>query len=342
VRARLAIIAAVGSLALAGAPGALADPIPVGPAEDAEFTARVGQITFQATVDAIVPPAFPGQMDFRVSSVDDPGGQLPGPDDFSAGPDTSAPPLYQGEPDPDANWPNRPDTYYWQARYDDCALADPVCFSPIRSLTIAPLAPPTQNAPADAATIPYGAEATFAVQDVVSYRRGSTQINIEFSKDADLSPDGTFADPERVVRPRPAGGGVYRYQLAESINERPGTYYWIVERFDCSAEEDCYVTDGEIRSFTVNPPVGTPAPNTRLTRHPRRRTRKRTVRFAFVSGRPGASFQCHYTGGWSRCVSPQRFRRLQPGRYRFKVRAVANGKRDATPASWLFRVLRKR
>jgi hypothetical protein len=338
------MIAAVGGLALAGAPKALADPIPVAPAEDAAFTARVGQITFQATVDAITPPAFPGQMDFRVSSINDPSGVLPGPDDFSAGADASVPPGYQGGPDSDANWPNRPGTYYWQAGYHSCALADPNCFSAIRSLTIEPLAPPTHRLPADEATIPYGGAATFSVQDVPSYRRDNTRIDIEFSRSADLRSDGTFVDPERVVRPDRADGDVYRYRLGQSFTDTPGTYYWIVERFDCLAEgpDDCYVTDGEIRSFTVNPPIGTPAPNTTLTRHPGRRTRKRKARFAFVSSLPDSSFQCHYTGGWSRCLSPQRFRHLKPGRYRFKVRAIANGKRDVTPASWLFRVLRKR
>ena len=144
--------------------------------------------------------------------------------------------MYQGGPDSDANWPNRPGTYYWQARYDDCAaLADPNCFSPIRSLTIEPLAPPTHRFPADDATIPYGGEAIFSVQDVTSYTRDGTRIEIEFSKSAALSPDGTFADPERIVRPASIGGGVYRYRLAQSITETPGTYYWIVERFDCSA-----------------------------------------------------------------------------------------------------------
>ena len=336
------MIAAVGGLALAGAPQALADPILVTPADDAEFTARVGQLTFQATVDNITPPAFPGVMEFRVSSINDPSGQLPDPDDFSSGPDASVPPLYQGGPDSDANWPNRPGTYYWQARYHNCALADPNCFSVIQSLDVEPLAPPTHQFPADDATIRYGGEATFTVQDVATYSRGGTRIEIEFSRSADLNPDGTFADPERVVRPTPVGEGVYRYRLRETFTQTPGTYYWIVERFDGLAEPDGYVTDGEIRSFTVNRPVGTPAPNTTLTGHPARRTRKRRARFYFESNLPGASFQCHYTSGWSRCLSPQRFRRLKPGRYRFKVRAIANGKRDTTPATWLFRVLRRR
>ena len=101
------------------------------------------------------------------------------------------------------------------------------------------------------------------------------------------------------------------------------------------------MTNGEIRSFNVAPPDASQPPNTVFTHHPARRTHKRRVRFGFSSTTPGASFQCFYTGGWSTCRSPQRFRRLKPGRYRFKVRAVANGKRDPTPAAWLFRVVRR-
>jgi hypothetical protein len=262
-------------------------------------------------------------------------------DSFFAGPDASLPPVYAAGPDSDAGWPNKPGTYYWQALYHNCALADPNCFSPIRSLTIDPLAPPTQTSPEDGATIPYGGDATFSVQDVPSYTRDGTHIYIELSKDTDLSPDGTFANRYLLAQPSSVGEGVYEYQATEPITDRPGTYYWMVERVDCSAEPDCDVTDGEIRSFTVAPPVAARPPNTFFTHHPARRTRKRRIRFAFSSTIPNSSFQCFYTGGWSACRSPQTFRHLKPGRYRFKVRAVANGKRDQTPASWLFRVVRR-
>jgi hypothetical protein len=173
------------------------------------------------------------------------------------------------------------------------------------------------------------------------YRRVGTNIFLEFSKNGVPRPNGRLAE-RLLAEPLPIGGGVYEYQLPKRITEWPGTYYWIAERFDGLAEPDGYVTDGEIRSFRVRLPVGTPAPETVITRHPPRRTRKRRARFAFTSNLPGSSFQCHYTEGWSRCWSPQRFRHLKPGRYRFKVRAVAEGKRDRTPATWLFRVLRKR
>jgi hypothetical protein len=339
VKARLAALAAVGGLVLVATPQALADPIPLAPDEGATFTARVDRPAFQATTAR----KKPLQMDFYVSrSADAVGGVLSSPiDSFSAGPDASLPPVYAAGPDPDAGWPNKPGTYYWQALYHNCALADPKCFSLIRSLTIEPLAPPTQTSPEDGATIPYGADATFQVQDVPSYTRDGTRIYIEFSKHTDLDPDGTFADRYLLVQPSSVGEGVYQHQATEPITDRAGTYYWMVERLDCSAEPDCDVTDGEIRSFTVAPPVATGPPNTFFTRHPARRTHKRRVRFAFSSTVSGASFQCFYTGGWSRCRSPQRFRHLKPGRYRFKVRAVANGKRDPTPASWLFRVVRR-
>jgi hypothetical protein len=340
VKAKLAIVAAVGALALVGAPEALADPIPLAPADGAAVTARVDQIAFQAST--AVSPA-PGRIYFYVSrSNDAPSGILSSPiDTFLAGPDGSVPPVYEAGPDSDTNWPNKPGTYYWQAVYNNCAFADPNCFSAIQSLTIDPLGPPTQTSPEDGARIPYGGEATFSVQDLPSYARDGTHIYIEFSKGTDVSPDGTFADRYLLARPSSVGDGAYEYQGTEPITERPGTYYWMVERFDCSAEADCYVTEGQIRSFTVAPPVAGSAPNTRFTHHPRRRTHRRKARFAFSASIPGASFQCFYTGGWSACRSPQRFRHLKRGRYRFKVRAVANGKRDPTPASWRFRVVRR-
>jgi hypothetical protein len=336
------MIAAVGGLALAGAPNALADPDPVAPADQSTFTARVGQLTFQAS-DLIAPTA--GRMDFYVSKSATAGGNgvLSSPiETFFAGPDTNTPPVYTGKPDSDSSWPNAPRTYYWQPVYHNCVFADPQCFGAIRSLTIDPLPPPAQTSPADDATIPYGGEAIFSVQDVPSYRRQGTHIEIEFSKGTDVRQNGTFANQYLLARPGLREGGVYRYNGTEHFAERPGTYYWMVERSDCSAEPDCYVTDGQIRSFTVEPPAGTLAPDTTITRHPARRTRKRRARFAFVSNFAHASFQCHYAGGWTGCLSPQRFRHLKPGRYRFKVRAIANGKRDTTPATWLFRVLRRR
>jgi hypothetical protein len=262
-------------------------------------------------------------------------------DVFHAAPVGVLPAVYTANPGSDANWPNKPGTYYWQAVYHDCTVADLNCYGPIHSLSLSPLAPPTQSSPADGATIGYGGLKVFSIADVSSYSHDGTHLSIEFATSPDLASDGTFAHPLLTPRPTAAGGDVYHYDFTRPFTNDPGTYYWIAERFDCAAEPDCYVTNGEVRSFTVAPPAPGSRPNTRLTRHPGHRTHRRRVVFRFSSSLPGASFQCFYTGGWTRCHSPQRFRHLKPGRYRFKVRAVANGKRDPTPARFLFKVVRR-
>jgi hypothetical protein len=343
VPARLAIVLAVGSLALAVTSEAFADPIPVEPTEGSQFTARVGQITFQAQA---APVPSPARMDFYVSRDADvgSGGKLLNPiDTFHAGPVGAPPAVYEATRGSDANWPNKPGTYYWQAAYHNCLRADPNCFGPIQSLTINALPPPTLTLPTDGATIPFGGQMIFAVQDQPSYSHDGARLNIEFSRRADLAPDGTFAHPLFIVPRRGSGvgGGVYHYNFTRPFTNDPGTYYWTVERSDCAAEPDCYVSDEEVRSFTVALPVVGSPPNTRLTRHPGHRTHRRKVTFRFTSSFPDASFECFYTGGWTPCRSPQRFRHLKPGRYRFKVRAIANGRRDPTPAKFLFKIVRR-
>ena len=129
---------------------------------------------------------------------------------------------------------------------------------------------------------------------------------------------------------------------------QPGMYWWQAVYYVCAP--DCVVNASPTRSLTINPlPASTvipaipanPAnpPNTFLGTHPRHRTHKRKVRFAFSSDVGGASFQCFYAQGWAKCRSPHIFRHLKPGRYRFQARAVVNGVEDPTPASWTFKVL---
>jgi len=338
---------------LGAAPEALADnsPTPVSPGEGASFTARVDQITFQASTTANPGPAL---MDFYVSrdpSTDSNGVLSNWVEHLRGAPTSSDPELYEAGPNGDAGWPKRPGTYYWQAVYDDCTQSadPPPCRneSTIQSLTVRPLPPPTQILPARGATIPFGGQMTFSVRDPAGYAPdGTTPLYIEFAKGNDrLDPDGTFANADHYLSAEAlsAGANTYEYQLTRPFTQVPGTYYWIVERFDCLAEPDCYVTNDRIRSYTIaaRERGGAPPPDTRFTRHPRHRTHHHRVTFAFSSNVHGASFQCFYTGGWSHCRSPQTFRHLKQGRYRFKVRAVADGKKDPTPARWLFRVLRR-
>ncbi len=84
------------------------------------------------------------------------------------------------------------------------------------------------------------------------------------------------------------------------------------------------------------------APDTYFTQRPPHVIRKRSATFAFGSNAQGASFECRYSTGWRSCSSPVTFRHLSARRYAFKVRAVADGEVDATPASWSFRVRPRR
>jgi hypothetical protein len=82
------------------------------------------------------------------------------------------------------------------------------------------------------------------------------------------------------------------------------------------------------------------APETTIVKGPRR-THRRTVKFKFVSSEPGSTFQCKLDHRKLKpCRSPKRYRRLEPGKHVFKVRAIdAAGNVDKTPAKRKFRVL---
>ncbi len=106
-------------------------------------------------------------------------------------------------------------------------------------------------------------------------------------------------------------------------------------------------------------------PRTRIVRGPRGKVllrgkrRRRPVGFRFASPDAGARFQCrlirrtrrakasrHRRGlvrrsRFNSCKPPRRYR-LRPGRYRFEVRAVVDGRVDRSPARRSFRIVRKR
>lgn len=342
-KAWLAALLAASGMALAGAPSALADnpPTPVAPADGASFTARVDQIAFQAQATADPTTLlFPSRMDFYVSdeqATESDTGVLSSPITIAHAPADSATPGDYAV-SPTGAWTRTPGTYYWQAVYKDCVQSlPPDCMneSPVRSLVVEPQPAPSQVSPGDEATIPFATRQTFTVRGADSDSQGATRLFIEFARDPSLAADGTFAKPLQSVRPTPAGDNRFQYQLGA---QAPGTYYWIVERLDGLADG---IVTSDVRSFTVaEPPAGT-VPDTLLTHHPGHRTYRRKVRFRFRSDVPGSAFQCFYTGGWTRCDSPEVFRHLKPGRYRFKVRAVLNGRPDPTPAQWLFKIVRR-
>ena len=72
---------------------------------------------------------------------------------------------------------------------------------------------------------------------------------------------------------------------------------------------------------------------TRITSHPRAKTKETSATFAFDSSAPGSTFECSLdNAAFAACTSPKVYPKLKPGNHNFKVRANAGGHPDPTPA----------
>jgi CSLREA domain-containing protein len=104
-------------------------------------------------------------------------------------------------------------------------------------------------------------------------------------------------------------------------------------------------SDGGGGNVSPRPPASdTTPPQTIILRRPPGRSPARTATFKFTSNEPGSRFQCKFDRGAQRpCGSPITLRRVSPGKHVFKVWAVdVSGLRDESPATTVFRVLKKR
>jgi hypothetical protein len=81
------------------------------------------------------------------------------------------------------------------------------------------------------------------------------------------------------------------------------------------------------------PVGGRSAPETKIAKHPRKKTTSRTAKFTFNSDQPGSSFECRLgKASFKLCRSPFKHK-LKPGRHSFQVRAInASGMVDPSPA----------
>jgi NHL repeat len=84
----------------------------------------------------------------------------------------------------------------------------------------------------------------------------------------------------------------------------------------------------------------TTPPNTKLGKHPKKRTRKRRAKFTFISTEPSSSFKCKLDKKPFRpCRSPF-VKKVKPGKHRFKVEAIDTaGNVDPSPAAFKWKVL---
>jgi subtilisin-like proprotein convertase family protein len=86
------------------------------------------------------------------------------------------------------------------------------------------------------------------------------------------------------------------------------------------------------------------APQTEITRAPKRATTKRKARIEFRSSEPGSSFECKLDRGkFGPCASPAKLKMLHARKHRFRVRAVdPAGNVDPTPAATRWKVIGSR
>jgi hypothetical protein len=87
-------------------------------------------------------------------------------------------------------------------------------------------------------------------------------------------------------------------------------------------------------------------PDTAISARPkptvRTKKKKAKVKFSFSSDQPGATFQCKLDkGAFAPCTSPKSYR-VKPGKHSFSVEAVAPGGSDVTPATFSFKVKKKK
>ena len=89
----------------------------------------------------------------------------------------------------------------------------------------------------------------------------------------------------------------------------------------------------------ITPPDSTP-PQTKITKHPKKKTHSHKAKFAFKSNEPGSTFKCKLDKKtWKSCSSPKKYKNLKVGKHKFRVYAIdAAGNADPTPAVWKWRV----
>jgi hypothetical protein len=103
----------------------------------------------------------------------------------------------------------------------------------------------------------------------------------------------------------------------------------------------------------TDPPTPTPttpatpaAPDTLLGKTPKKKVKtkksKAKVVFAFSSPTAGAAFECSLDGATFRACSSGAKLKVKAGKHTFAVRAVAAGTVDPTPATYVFKVKRKK
>lgn len=162
-----------------------------------------------------------------------------------------------------------------------------------------------------------------------------------------------------ITVPSATGDQIYQFSGDVQVGEtRTATGPFPTYRVNVSAtvepdaDDDGYGDESQDRcpsdASTQGPCPDSDPPQTEITKRPANRSTKTKASFRFSSDEPGSAFECRLKGRglsprvrqFHDCDSPRRYRHLDEGRYRFKVRAIDGaGNVDRTPAKDKFRTL---
>ncbi len=86
------------------------------------------------------------------------------------------------------------------------------------------------------------------------------------------------------------------------------------------------------------------APQTSISKGPKKKSSKTTAKFRFDANEPGVEFECKLDKDKAKaCSSPQKYKHLDPGKHKFTVAATDDaGNTDPSPASYRFKVTERR
>ena len=119
---------------------------------------------------------------------------------------------------------------------------------------------------------------------------------------------------------------------------------------DDSATDFAVTSDKTPRPNSVTPTEkacggggGGGGPDTDIDKGPKKKTSKTSAKFKFSSPDAGADFECSLDGKkFKACSSPLKLKKLKMGKHVLKVRAVVDGAEDGSPASYKWKVVKKK
>ena len=132
------------------------------------------------------------------------------------------------------------------------------------------------------------------------------------------------------------------------VNQAAGTVTYTntgraggTDTFEFEASDGAATSPSATATIAIGPAPDNTAPQTLITKAKVNQT-KRKAKFAFSSSESGSTFECKLDKEqFKGCASPKTYKKLDPGKHKFKVRATDEaGNTDSTPAVEKFKIKR--